>query len=106
LKAFYLGFQELKEDGFKVDAIAPQAAMYLTVQLDLKGAELPNGNKLITIEEATRFLLEEGKIALVPFSAFGASKNSNWYRLSVGTATMDDVRGFFKNLRKALEKLS
>ena len=106
LNAFYFGFQKLKEEGFKVDAIPPQAAMYLTVQIDLRGLVLPNGEKINKTEEATQYLLEEGKIALVPFNAFGSSKNSNWYRLSVGTASMNDVNGFLKNLKNALEKLS
>lgn len=106
LNAFYYGFQKLKEEGFKVDAIPPQAAMYLPVQIDLRGMTLPNGEKLNNNEEVAKYILEEGKIALVPFNAFGSSKSSNWYRLSIGTASMQDVTGFFKNLRNILEKLS
>jgi aspartate aminotransferase len=43
LNALYNGFIQLKEEGFKVDAIKPQAAMYLTVRFDLKGKEYANG---------------------------------------------------------------
>lgn len=106
LSAFYNGFQKMKEEGFKVDAITPEASIYLTVQIDLRGSITPDDIKLKKTTDVTQYLLEEAKIALVPFYAFGASKNSNWYRLSVGTASMKDVEGFFANLRNAIEKLS
>jgi aspartate aminotransferase len=44
-------------------------------------------------------------LAVVPFSAFGASKESVWYRLSVGTATVADVHASIESLRAALSKL-
>ncbi|PCJ89911.1 MAG: aminotransferase [Flavobacteriales bacterium] len=106
LSAFYEGFKTLKEEGFGVDAITPQAAMYLTIQFNLHGQKTPSGERLSNTEEVTRYILNEAKIALVPFYAFGSSKTSNWYRLSVGTASMKDVEGFFVNLRSALERLS
>lgn len=105
LVAFYRGFKQLKEEGFKVDVIAPQAAMYLAVQFNLNGMVYPDGTKLDSTEKITQYLLNDARIALVPFYAFGASTNSNWYRLSVGTASMKDIDGFFVNLRKALEQL-
>jgi len=106
LGAFYNGFQALKTEGFNVDAIVPQAAMYLTVKLDLQGLTTTEGFKFETTKDATQYILDEAKIALVPFYAFGADTNSNWYRLSVGTASMDDIDSFFGNLRNALSKLS
>jgi aspartate aminotransferase len=33
----------------------------------------------------------EAKLAVVPFSAFGAGSNSNWYRLSVGTSKKEEI---------------
>jgi aspartate aminotransferase len=45
-------------------------------------------------------------MAVVPFYAFGADKDSTWYRLSVGTCSMDDVSGAIESLRNALKKLS
>jgi aspartate aminotransferase len=41
----------------------------------------------------------------VPFSAFGASKTSTWYRLSVGTASDDDVPHALEALKGALSRL-
>jgi len=106
LAAFYEGFQQLKAVEFNVDAIAPLATIYLAVQLDLVGKVKANGEKLANPREVTEYLLNEAKIALVPFSAFGAAKGSTWYRLSVGTASMNDIGGFFSSLKAALEKLS
>jgi aspartate aminotransferase len=106
LDGFYSGIQKLKSEGFGVDAIAPMAAIYLTVKIDLKGKTSPTFGKIETTEQTTAFLLKEAKLAIVPFSAFGASKDSCWYRLSVGTATVADVESAIDSLRKALSSLS
>ena len=37
LNKIYEGFMDLKREGFHVDAIAPQAAIYLTIKIDLTG---------------------------------------------------------------------
>lgn len=105
LNGFYEGIQTLKSDGFPVDAIAPMAAIYLTVKFDIKGKCKPNGDRIETTEQITAYLLDEAKLAVVPFSAFGASKTSVWYRLSVGTATMQDVMDSIDSLRRALTAL-
>jgi len=106
LNGFYNGFKKLKEDGFKVDVIAPQASIFLTVKFDLMGLKKEDGNQLKTTKDITNFLIEEGKIALVPFSSFGASEDSTWYRVSVGTCTMDEINEVMTHLRNALSKLS
>lgn len=105
LVGFYKGFQDLKSEGFKVDAIAPEAAIYLTVQFSLHGQKTAEGKILATTQDITKYILDEAKVALVPFSAFGASANSTWYRLSVGTCKLEDVDGAIANLRSALKKL-
>lgn len=106
LTGFYNGFKALKADGFKVDAITPQAAIYLTVQFNLHGQKTTNGNALATTKDITKYLLDEAKLAIVPFSAFGASVDSSWYRLSVGTCKLEDVDGAIASLKSALSKLS
>jgi aspartate aminotransferase len=106
LTGFYNGFTQLKKEGFSVDAIAPQAAIYLTVQLDLKGKRTSSSTVLSTTKDVTKYVLDEAKIALVPFYAFGASEDSPWYRLSVGTASVSDIDGAISSLRSALQKLS
>lgn len=106
LDGFYKGFQALKNEGYKVDAIAPQAAIYLTVQFDLKGKKTADGKILETTADVTKYILDEAKIAVVPFYAFGASHDSTWFRLSVGTAKIEDIDASINSLRAALQKLS
>ncbi len=105
LNAFYQGFQDLKSKGYAVDAIAPQAAIYLTVKFDLQGKTTSTGKVLESAKEVTDFILKEAKTAIVPFYAFGASEDSPWYRLSVGTAKMEDIPGFFVQLENVLGNL-
>ncbi|MDQ3047700.1 MAG: pyridoxal phosphate-dependent aminotransferase [Bacteroidota bacterium] len=105
LVGFYKGFQALKSEGFHVDAIAPEAAIYLTVRFSLHGQKTEDGTELKTTQDVTKYILDEGKVALVPFYAFGASSESSWYRLSVGTCKLEDVNGVIENLRAALKKL-
>src|SRR5690606_33143026 len=96
------GFSALKAEGFPVDAIPCEGAMYLTVKIDLIGKALPNGRTLNDAEDVTQFLLEEASLGLVPFYAFGAPRSNPWFRISVGTLRMEQVPGIFENLRKAL----
>jgi aspartate aminotransferase len=105
LEGFYKGFMQLKSEGFNVNAIAPQAAIYLTVELNLKGKITADGKVLNTTADATKYILDEAKIGIVPFSAFGASADSTWYRISVGTCTVSDIDQIISNLRVALGKL-
>jgi aspartate aminotransferase len=106
LRGFYDGMQALKAEGFSVNAIAPMAAIYLTVQFELKGKTTADGKVLSTTEEVTSYLLSEAGLAVVPFYAFGSSRTSSWYRLSVGTASIADVNEAIESLRRALSKLS
>jgi len=106
LYRIYEGFQQLKQEGFSVDAIAPQAAIYLTVKIDLTGKRTSEGRLLRTQADVTAYILDEAKLAIVPFSAFGATKNSPWYRLSVGTCHKEEIVAMFQQLREAMEKLA
>jgi aspartate aminotransferase len=106
LDGFYKGFMQLKSEGFKVDAVAPQAAIYLTISFNLHGQKTADGKVLATTKDVTKYILDEAKVAVVPFYAFGADDNSVWYRLSVGTCKLEDVDGVISNLRAALKKLS
>lgn len=106
LQSIYDGIIALKQKGFKVDAIAPQAAIYLTIQIDLVGSKTTEGTVLATQSDVTQYILSEAKIAIVPFSAFGAGANSSWYRLSVGTCRKQDIPTVLAQLGAALEKLS
>ena len=106
LIGFHAMFTKLKSEGFNVDAISPQAAIYLTVKIDLLGKTTASGETLDTTAKGTRYILDEAKIALVPFYAFGSSVDSTWYRLSVGTSKMSDIDEVYSALKNALLKLS
>ena len=103
LRNIYEGFIALKKDGFAVDAIEPQAAIYLTVQIDLAGKRA-KGKTLRSQGEVTEYILNEAGLALVPFNYFGANADNNWYRLSVGTCRKEEINEMLKALRAALEK--
>jgi aspartate aminotransferase len=106
LRIIYDGFTTLKNEGLPVDAIAPEAAIYLTIKIDLVGKKTPEGTLLENQNEVTDYILNEAKLAVVPFYAFGASKQSPWYRLSVGTCKKEEVPEMIGKLREALNKLS
>jgi aspartate aminotransferase len=106
LLAIYLGLKELKKEGVRVDAIEPEGAIYLTVQFDLCGQTTADKKILRQQSDVTTYLLNEAKIALVPFFAFGASAQSNWYRLSVGNCKKEEIGTMLKQLRSALGALN
>lgn len=106
LKGFYSGFAKLKEEGFPIEVIAPQAAIYMTVKFDIIGKKKENGQVLASVADITSYLLDEAKVALVPFSAFGSPADTNWFRLSIGTCKVEDIDYVMKNVREALQKLS
>jgi aspartate aminotransferase len=106
LRGIYNGFMCLKKDGLPVDAIAPEAAIYLTIKIDLVGKKTNEGEVFQNQGEVTAYILNEAKLAVVPFYAFGASKNSAWYRLSVGTCKKEEIDEMIGKLREALQKIS
>ncbi|WP_235942065.1 pyridoxal phosphate-dependent aminotransferase [Pontibacter fetidus] len=105
LDVLYKGFKDLKADGFAVDAIEPMGAIYLSVKMDLAGKTTPAGDLLQTSKDITFYILSEAKLAVVPFSAFGSAPDLNWFRLSVGGASLEEIKNSLNRLRTALEKL-
>jgi aspartate aminotransferase len=105
LHRIYEGFVSLKNEGLPVDAIAPEAAIYLTIKIDLARKSTPEGKVLENQSDVTAYVLNEAKLAVVPFYAFGASRSSPWYRLSVGTCKKEDIGEMIIMLRKALVKI-
>lgn len=106
LNGFYQGFLSLRAEGYNVDVISPQAAIYLTVKFDLLGLKTADGHVIQTTQHITDFLCDEAKLAIVPFSSFGSKESNTWYRLSVGVAKMEDIPAIIEQLRTALSKLS
>ena len=105
LRRIYEGIIQLKKEGFAIDAIAPEAAIYLTIKMNLAGLKTSEGSTLETQADVTSYLLQFASLAIVPFYAFGASKSSPWYRLSVGTCKKEEIDEMLQKLKTALKGL-
>lgn len=105
LRAIHDGIQGLKKEGLPVDAIAPEAAIYLTISINAVGSNTADGKKLSSQGDVTAYILNEAKLAVVPFYAFGAPHDSHWYRLSVGTCKKEEIAEMIDKLGQALRKL-
>jgi aspartate aminotransferase len=106
LRGIYDGFMQLKSEGLAVDAIAPEAAIYLTIKIDLAGRKTAAGKLLQTQSDVTDYILNEANLAVVPFYAFGADRSSAWYRLSVGTCKKEEINAMINELRAALKQVN
>ena len=105
LEKFYEAFSSMRNEGLPVDVIEHQAAMYLTVKIDLIGKTTPDGKLIQSIPDTSAYLLDEAGIAIVPFTSFGAPDGNPWYRLSVGTTKAEDIPIVVDNLRNAIKRL-
>jgi len=106
LRRIYEGLIQLKKKGYNVDAVSPEAAIYLTIKIELKGKKTAEGKLLETQADVTSYLLQYASLAVVPFYAFGAPKDSPWYRLSVGTCKKEEIDEMLGKLESALSSLS
>jgi aspartate aminotransferase len=106
LRRIYEGLIQLKKKGYNVDAVSPEAAIYLTIKIELKGKKTAEGKILETQADVTSYLLQYASLAVVPFYAFGAPKDSPWYRLSVGTCKKEEIDEMLGKLESALSRLS
>ena len=106
LKVLHSGIQDMKSRGLAVESIEPMGALYLTIQLDYLGKTKPNGETINTSSDLVFYLIAEGGVALVPFSAFGDEASSPWFRASVGGLTIDEIKVMLPKLENALSQLS
>ncbi|APR84621.1 Aspartate aminotransferase [Minicystis rosea] len=98
LDALHNGFSAMEREGYPVEAIAPQGAIYLSARFNLFGRTI-KGRTINTNDDIRKLLLECAGLALVPFQAFGLRGETGWFRLSVGAVSMDDIRAAFPRLR-------
>lgn len=103
LDALRDGFQALKNEGLPVDSINPQGAIYFSAQFRLHGQTF-DGRKLVTDEDIRKLLLERAGVAVVPFQAFGVHGETGWFRLSVGSVSMEEIHELFPRLRALLRE--
>ncbi|HEY8164681.1 MAG TPA: aminotransferase class I/II-fold pyridoxal phosphate-dependent enzyme [Gemmatimonadaceae bacterium] len=102
--AMYDGFESMRRDGYPVDSINPQGAIYFSAQFSLHGASFA-GRKLQTDDDIRELLLETAGVAVVPFRAFGVRAHTGWFRLSAGAVSMDEIREMFPRLRALLDQV-
>ena len=104
LDALYQGFTELKRAGYPVDCVQPEGAIYLALRLDLVGKAFQS--KLIDDNEDIRqIMLEQAGLGVVPFQAFGLKGETGWFRMSVGSVSLDDISAAFPRLKAFLEQV-
>ena len=105
LEVLHAGIQEMKSKNFAVDSIKPMGALYLTIKLDYVGKTTEDGKVLKDSTDLVFYLIEKAGVALVPFSAFGNSREMPWFRASVGACSVEDLQKMFPKLENALAKL-
>lgn len=105
LDAVYDGLGALQRDGLPVESIRPQGAIYVSARFALHGLRTSNGELLETDEDIRGFLLREANLAVVPFSAFGAHGDHGWFRISIGVASVADIKALMPRLRDAIGAL-
>ncbi len=106
LEVLHAGIQEMKSKNFAVDSIKPMGALYLTIKLDYVGKTTEDGKVLKDSTDLVFYLIEKAGVALVPFSAFGNSREMPWFRASVGACSVEDLQKMFPKLEAALSKLT
>ncbi len=104
LERFYRAIIALRDDGYPLDAIAPQAAIYLSVRMQLQGRNSRRG-ALADDDAVQRYLLDDAHIGVLPFSWFGAHAHGDWFRLSIGACRQDDIDAIVGDLKRALDDL-
>lgn len=104
LEALYQGFTALKDDGYPVDCVNPQGAIYLSLRLDLVGKTFEN-RVIATNEDIRHIMLEQAGLGVVPFQAFGLKGESGWFRMSVGAVSLTDIADAFPRIRGFLDKI-
>lgn len=105
LDLLHRGIQSLRAAGLPVDSMAPMGAIYLATRIGVLGRRTPDGATLRRNEDVRRFLLEAAGVGIVPFQAFGSVEEDGWFRLSVGAAGEDEIRGALPRLEDALRSL-
>lgn len=105
LTVLHNGIQDLKNKDFAVESIQPMGALYLTVKLDYIGKTKPDGSVINDSTDLVFYLIEEAGIALVPFSAFGNSRDMPWFRASAGGVSLDEIKNMLPRLENALQKM-
>jgi aspartate aminotransferase len=98
--------ESLRAKGHRVEAIAPQGSIYLSLRVDIRGKKTPDGKTIQTDEDIREYLLHRAHIAMIPFSCFGVREDCGWFRASVGAMSRGDCEAIGPRLSLALDQLS
>jgi aspartate aminotransferase len=82
---------------YGVSYVKPEGGIYLSTRFDLFGELGVDSN-----EEIRQWLLQTAGVAIVPFQAFGLEDESGWFRISVGSVSVDDITSAMNRLETAL----
>lgn len=104
LDRLHRGLSAMSERGLPVETIEPEGTLYLSARFDLFGRTV-EGREIRTNEEIRRLLLQGAGIGVVPFQAFGLDRESGWFRLSVGGATVEVIEGGLDRLRTLFDRV-
>jgi aspartate aminotransferase len=104
LDGLFRGFAAMKAEGYPVECVSPQGAIYLSLRIDAIGRRLA-GVRVDSNETLRRLLLDRAGLALIPFQAFGLADDTGWFRISVGAVALDDIAQAFPRIRRLLEQL-
>jgi aspartate aminotransferase len=96
------GIRQMQAEGMPIRCLDVQGAIYLSVQVGIIGKTSADGTCIEDDEAMRSYLLHEGGVAIVPFTAFGYPANTGWLRMSVGSVTMEAVEGTLAGLRACL----
>jgi aspartate aminotransferase len=99
LDLLYDRIAAMGREGLPIRAIAPQGAIYLSVQFDLIGR-----GEITTNEQIRKILLDDAGFAVVPFQAFGLPQETGWFRLSVGAVSPAQIEAGLARVRDVLAR--
>lgn len=105
LDAVYDGLDAMRRDGLPVECVRPQGAIYVSARFGLHGLHTPDGKTITTDDDVRGYLLRAAGLAAVPFSAFGASGDHGWFRLSIGVVSVEQIQNLMPRVRQAIEQL-
>ncbi|MGH9475338.1 MAG: pyridoxal phosphate-dependent aminotransferase [Terriglobales bacterium] len=106
LAVVHAGLQAMRASGLPVDSLQPQGAIYNSVRFALHGRQAPDGSVLQSDEDIRRYLLHAAQVGMVPFAAFGAAAGEGWFRISIGVASVADLRQLMPRLEAAVRATS
>ena len=105
LDALAGGLEAMRRDGLAVESVEPMGAIYLSARFPIAGMHRTDGSRIADDESARRWLLDEARVAVVPFRAFGARDEAGWFRMSVGATSPEEIAEMLPRLRAALAGL-